>query len=328
MRRLTVRDERFAVAGEFRIARGTKAEAHVVLVSLAEAGAVGRGECVPYGRYGESVDSVTAQIEALRPGLEAGLTRTDLQAALPAGAARNAVDCALWDLEAKLTGEPVWRLAGLPPPQPVTTCFTLSLEAPEVMAAAAKAHAERPVLKVKLGGGDGLDVARLDAIAAVRPDASLILDGNEALSLEAYSDLLRRARKAGVVLIEQPFPAGKEKPLLKITGAAAVCADESLHVARDLDKMSHYFDAVNVKLDKTGGLTEAIATVRYAKDLGLQVMIGCMLASSLAMAPAMLLTPYADYVDLDGPLLLAEDRTPPILYDCGVMHPPARELWG
>jgi L-alanine-DL-glutamate epimerase-like enolase superfamily enzyme len=184
------------------------------------------------------------------------------------------------------------------------------------------------LLKLKLGGGDGLDVARLEAVAAARPQARFILDGNEGLAADVYAELQRRARAAGVVLIEQPFPAGQDAALLTLTGAAAVCADESLHVSRDLDRISHFFDAVNIKLDKAGGLTEAISTVRRAKALGLQVMVGCMLASSLAMAPAMLLTPYADYVDLDGPLLLREDRTPSIRYQDGVIYPPQTELWG
>ncbi len=328
MRRLTVRDENFAVAGEFRISRGAKAEAHVVLVTLEEDGLVGRGECVPYARYGESIASVAAQIEAMREALEAGLTPAALQTALPPGAARNAIDCALWDLAAKQAREPVWRLAGLPEPRPVPTCFTLSLAAPEAMAAAAQANPACSILKLKLGGCDGLDVARMEAVAAVRPQARLILDGNEALTADVYAELQRRARAAGAVLIEQPFAVGQDAALLSMTGAAAVCADESLHVSRDLDQISHFFDAVNIKLDKAGGLTESISTVRRAKALGLQVMVGCMLSSSLAMAPAMLLTPYADYVDLDGPLLLREDRAPAIRYEDGVIHPPQTELWG
>ncbi len=317
--------ERFPIAGSFVISRGAKTEAAVVVATLAEGGFRGRGECVPYARYDESLDSVVAQIEAQRPAIEAGLARGDLQRVMPHGAARNALDCALWDLDAKVSGLPAFHLAGLAPPAPVTTAYTLSLGTPEAMAAAAKA-AGRPLLKLKLGGGG--DAERLAAIRAAVPDAALIVDANEAWSPENLAANLAACAAQGVVLIEQPLPAGEDAILAEIPHPVPLCADESLHDRGDLAGLRGRYDAINIKLDKAGGLTEALALADAAERLGFQLMIGCMVASSLAMAPALLLAGRARYVDLDGPLLLARDRPDGLIYEGARIHPPTPALWG
>jgi L-Ala-D/L-Glu epimerase len=324
-RRLHIAVERFPIAGRFVISRGAKTEAVVVVATLDEGGFRGRGECVPYARYGESIESVVAQIESLRQPLEAGLDRNELQGRLPHGAARNALDCALWDLEAKTTGMPVFRLAGLAPPAPVTTAYTLSLDTPGAMAAAAKA-AQRPLLKLKLGG-EG-DAERLAAVRAAAPAARLIVDANEAWSPDDLAAHFAACAVHGVALIEQPLPAGGDAILAKIPHPVPLCADESLHDRRDLADLRGRYEAINIKLDKAGGLTEALALAADAERLGFQRMIGCMVASSLAMAPALLLAGGADYVDLDGPLLLARDRPEGLRYDGACVHPPTPALWG
>jgi L-Ala-D/L-Glu epimerase len=324
---LQVQAEDWPIAGAFRIARGAKTQASVVTVTLrAPSGAVGRAECVPYGRYGESVEGVVAAIEALRPALAGGLDRAALQEALPAGAARNALDCALWDLEAKSSNTPVWRLAGLPEPKPVITAFTLSLDEPDAMAAAAEAARAYPLLKLKIGGPSDLD--RIAAVARARPDARLIVDANEGLEARTLPDLLKRARALNVELIEQPLAAGDDAALETIAAPVALCADESLHVSADVERLARRYDAVNVKLDKTGGLTEALATVQAARAAGLKVMVGCMVGTSLAMAPAALLCGLADWTDLDGPLLLSKDRDPGLRFEGPIIHPPPPALWG
>jgi L-Ala-D/L-Glu epimerase len=324
-RRLHIAVERFPIAGRFVISRGAKTEAVVVVATLDAGRFRGRGECVPYARYGESIESVVAQIESLGPALEAGLHRDELQGRLPHGAARNALDCALWDLEAMTTGMPVFQLAGLAPPAPVTTAYTLSLDTPEAMAAAAKA-AQRPLLKLKLGG-EG-DVERLAAVRAAAPAAKLIVDANEAWSPDDLAAQFAACAAHGVALIEQPLPAGADAILAKIPHPVPLCADESLHDRRDLADLCGRYEAINIKLDKAGGLTEALALAADAERLGFQLMIGCMVASSLAMAPALLLAGRADYVDLDGPLLLARDRPEGLRYDGACVHPPVPALWG
>ncbi|MEO0654859.1 MAG: N-acetyl-D-Glu racemase DgcA [Pseudomonadota bacterium] len=320
--RLTVTRDTFPLAEAFTISRGSRTEAHVLSV-LAEDGAHrGWGECVPYARYGETLDSVTAQIE----GLPEGIDRATVQEALPPGAARNAVDCALWDLEAKAAGRRAWELAGLPAPGPEITAFTLSLDTPENMRAAAARHAHRPLLKIKLGTAD--DMARLEAVRAGAPDARIIVDANEGWSAEVYSDLAPHLVRLGVALVEQPLPAGADDMLAEIERPLPVCADESCHDRASLPDLVGKYDMVNVKLDKAGGLTEALALKEAATAQGYGIMVGCMVGSSLAMAPAVLLAQGAAVTDLDGPLLLAEDRPAPLRYDDRGVHPPEPALWG
>lgn len=285
----------------------------------------GWGECVPYGRYGETVESVAATIETLREAIETGLTRAQLQGRMPAGAARCAVDCALWDLEAKMSGTPVWQLAGLPEPKPVESAVTVSLDTPEKMAEAAMAIQGR-LLKLKLGGAQ--DLKRIEAVHLARPDARLIVDANEGLVPAEFASISRAAADLGVVLIEQPFPAGKEDALERRPGPVAVCADESAHTSADIQDLARRYDAVNVKLDKTGGLTEALAMVRAARASGMGVMVGCMVAGSISMAPAVLLAGLCDAADLDGPLWLKDDVAHALTYRDGWIDPPPAALWG
>jgi L-alanine-DL-glutamate epimerase-like enolase superfamily enzyme len=325
-RTLTIRRDVFPIAGRFAISRGARTEARVVVAEIAGEGYAGRGECVPYARYGESVDSVIAQIEDARAAVEAGAGREDLYGLLPAGAARNAVDCALWDLEAKRQGVRVWELAGLKPPQPVQTAYTLSIDAPEAMRAKAAEHAWRPLLKVKLGGEGDLD--RLLAVRQGAPDAKIVVDANEGWTLADYTALAPEMVSLGVAMVEQPLPADADAPLAESARPLPVCADESCHDRASLPKLAGRYDFVNIKLDKTGGLTEALALKAAAEAAGYRIMVGCMLASSLAMAPAILLAQGAEVVDLDGPLLLAEDRPDAIVYDAAGAHPPVAALWG
>lgn len=324
-RHLKVTTEIFPIAGAFTISRGTKTEARVVTCTIEEDGFVGRGECVPYARYGETIEGVTDAILALSEKIEAGLDRQALQQAMPPGAARNAVDCALWDLEAKRSGQRVASLIA-PGAVPLVTAFTISLAAPEEMAAAAARNAERPLLKVKVGTPD--DSAHVRAVRAAAPKAAIILDANEGWTDETIERHLAVAAEAGVALIEQPLPAGQDAVLAKIRRAVPVCADESVHATGDLASLRDRYDAVNIKLDKTGGLTEALAMKREAERLGFSVMVGCMLASSLAMAPAVLLAQGAAFADLDGPLLLKTDREPALRYDGSLVFPPEPALWG
>jgi len=326
MRRVTVAVERWPITGGFTISRGSRTEAVVVVATIEEGPLKGRGECVPYARYGETVEGVAAAIEAMTPAISGGATRLDLLTQMPGGAARNALDAALWDLEAKQSGKRAWDLAGLPSPTPVTTAFTLSLGTPESMASAATQASDRPLLKVKLGG-DG-DAERIAAVRRGAPEATLIADANEAWTLENFAINLSACEKAGVALIEQPLPAGQDKLLGNIQSAIAFCADESFHDRSDLSAMRGLYQAVNIKLDKTGGLTEALAVAQETKEAGLDIMVGCMLGTSLAMAPAFLLTPMARFIDLDGPLLLTRDRAPGISFNGSLMQPFSAETWG
>jgi L-alanine-DL-glutamate epimerase-like enolase superfamily enzyme len=323
---LTVTIERWPIAGRFAISRGTKTEAVVAVAELSRNGRRGRGECVPYPRYGESPEGVAAALEALSPRIAAGLSRTALQTAMPAGAARNALDCAFWDLEAKAGGRPVWQLAGLPEPRPLTTAYTISLGSPERMAEAAGAAARRPLLKIKLGA-EG-DPARIAAVRAAAPETELIVDANEGWTPQNLAANFAACAAAGVLLVEQPLPAGKDDMLAQIRCPVPVCADESVHDRASLAALKGKYHAVNIKLDKTGGLTEALAMADEAERLGFQIMAGCMVATSLAMAPAMLLAQRARFVDLDGPLLLARDRDHGLRYDGSLVHPPHPDLWG
>jgi L-Ala-D/L-Glu epimerase len=319
-RRVTV--EVFALARRFAISRGAKTEARVVVVELEAEGVRGRGEAVPYARYGESIESVVAAID----GLPATLDRTRLQALLPAGAARNAVDCALWDLAAKHAGRPVWALAGLRPPGPEVCAYTLSLDEPAAMAAQARLHAARPLLKVKLGTAHDLD--RLEAVRRGAPHSRLIVDANEGWSVDDYRRLCPDLQRLGVSLVEQPLPAGDDGALLGLPRPVPLCADESCHDRASLPGLRGRYDAVNIKLDKTGGLTEALALRAAAEAAGYAVMVGCMVASSLAMAPAVLLAQGALITDLDGPLLLTADRASGLDYSGHRVHPPLPALWG
>jgi L-alanine-DL-glutamate epimerase-like enolase superfamily enzyme len=325
-RRLAAKIERWPIAGSFTISRGAKTEAVTVVAEVSQGGHTGRGECVPYPRYGETPESTLAALQAMQEPLAGGLDRQALQAAMPAGAARNALDCALWDLEAKSRGQRVWALLGRPAPRACTTAYTISLGSPEAMAAATARAAHRPLLKIKLGGdGDG---ERIAAVRKAAPESELIVDANEAWTAGNLAQNLAACAEAGVTLVEQPLPAGQDDALARIERPLAVCADESVHDRKSLDGLRDRYDAVNIKLDKTGGLTEAVAMADAAHALGFDIMIGCMVATSLAMAPAMLLAQQARFVDLDGPLLLARDRDRGLRYDGSLVYPPDAALWG
>ena len=326
-RKLHVATEVFPIAGRFAIARGARTEAVVVTATLSEDGATGRGECVPYARYGETVEGVAAAIEGMRGAIEAGLDRTGLQEALPPGAARNALDCALWDLEAKRASVPAYVLAGLDRLRPATTAYTISLDAPDAMAAATAKAADRPILKIKLGAPEG-DLERIAAVRAAAPDATLIADANEGWTDTRLSSHLEACAEAGFALIEQPLPAAADEALREAPRGVPICADESVHGRETLSRLAGLYDVVNIKLDKTGGLTEALALAAAAEALGFGVMVGCMLGTSLGMAPAMLLAGRARFVDLDGPLLLARDREPGLVYEGSLVQPPSPALWG
>ena len=323
---LRVSVERWPIRGSFAISRGAKTEAIVVVAELGDGKAIGRGECVPYARYGETVESVTAAIYSFRSRLAATLSRHDLQVALPAGAARNALDCAFWDLEAKRSGRSVHELAGLPAPGPLTTAYTISLGTPEAMAEAAHQVASRQLLKVKLGA-EG-DHNRIAAVRAAAPDSTLIVDANEGWTQSNLEQNLAACSAAGVALVEQPLPEGKDEVLGDIGHFIPICADESAHDRASLAALAGKYDAVNVKLDKAGGLTEALAIAGEARGMGLLLMAGCMVATSLAMAPAILLAQAARFVDLDGPLLLARDRQHGLVYRDSLVFPPVPKLWG
>ena len=328
--RLWVDVESWPIAGAFTISRGSRTEARVVVATIEDGAVRGRGECVPYPRYGETVEGVAATIETLADAIAGGAGRADLLKLLPAGAARNALDCALWDLEAKAAGKRVYDLAAVSAPVAATTAYTLSLGAPEAMEAAARTASHRPLLKVKLGGeGDP------DRVAAVRrgaPKSAMIVDANEAWSEANFAQNLAACRAACVALIEQPLPAGCDEMLGSISpenrGGILFCADESVHTAEDLDAIASRYQAINIKLDKAGGLTAALDLKAEALKRKLAIMVGCMVGTSLAMAPALLLASGADFVDLDGPLLLARDREPGLVFDGSVIQPFSADLWG
>ncbi|MFK5997185.1 MAG: dipeptide epimerase [Rhodobacterales bacterium] len=320
---ITVQHDVFKLAQVFTISRGSRTQADVLTVTLRKGDHVGRGECVPYARYGETLESVAAQVKSL----PASFDRSTLQTLLPAGAARNAVDCAYWDLEAKQAGKPVWELAGLPAPKPEITAYTLSLDTPEKMQAQAAKHAFRPLLKTKLGGGDE-DISRIKAVRKGAPDAKIIVDANEGWTPELYARLAPVLVNLGVAMVEQPLTAGADDALLGLERILPVCADESCHDRSSLAALHGKYDMVNIKLDKTGGLTEALALKKTAIAQGYQVMVGCMVGSSLAMAPAVLVAQGAALTDLDGPLLLGEDRNSPLQFDAQGVHPATPDLWG
>lgn len=318
----TVTAEAFRLAEAFVISRGSRTEAQVITVKATDGAHTGWGECVPYARYGESLESVTAQINALPNGI----TRAELQEAMTPGAARNAVDCALWDVEAKQAGKRVWELLDMSAPVPCLTAFTLSLGTPVSMQAAAAKNAHRPLLKIKLGTPD--DMVRLEAVRRGAPKSRIIVDANEGWSADVYADLAPHLVRMGVDLVEQPMPAGQDDMLAEIARPLPVCADESCHDRASLAALKGKYDMINIKLDKTGGLTEALALRAQALEMGFGIMVGCMVGTSLAMAPAVILAQGARVTDLDGPLLLAEDRVNALQYDADGVHPPCRALWG
>ena len=318
--------ERWPIEGGFAISRGAKTEAVVIVARVSRGTHVGRGECVPYARYGETVEATLAAIFAMQSSLVPGFDREALNRAMPSGAARNALDCALWDLEAKERGQRIWDLLGGPAPKPLTTAFTISLGTPQSMAEATAKAAHRPLLKVKLGG-DG-DIARIEAVRKAAPASELIVDANEAWTDANLAQHLAACADVGVTMIEQPLPADNDSALARIKRPVMVCADESVHDRASLAGLRERYDAINIKLDKTGGLTEALAMTNDARSLGFEIMVGCMVATSLAMAPAMMIAQHARVVDLDGPLLLAKDREHGLRYDGSTVFPPDASLWG
>ena len=319
-------DESWLIEGSFTISRGSRTHANVVVVELQQEQHIGRGECVPYAHYGESIESVIAELALLKEKIEAGLTREQIQSLLPAGAARNALDCAYWDLACKKSGQRIWQQLEITEPTPLITAFTLSLDTPEKMKLAAIKNAHRPLLKLKLAG-EG-DVERVTAVREGSPDARIIVDANEGWNEEQYLAMVPELVKLGVEMIEQPFPADNDAALEHLPRPITLCADESCHDRSSLANIIGRYDMINIKLDKTGGLTEAIALKEEAEKAGLQIMVGCMLATSLAMAPAFMVAQNVQVVDLDGPLLLAEDRQPGIKFDDSLMNVYQAELWG
>lgn len=326
-RSLSVTIERFPIAGRFVIARGARTEAVLVVARISEGSVIGQGECVPYARYGETPEGVVAAIAMQEQAIAAGAGREDLLRSMPPGAARNALDCALWDFEAKQMQFPAFRLAGMDRLRPVTTVFTISLDTPQAMAEAAEKAAERPILKIKLGAPSG-DNERIRAVRAAAPDTVLLVDANEGWTFETVSDHLRVCAEAGVAVVEQPLPVAEDALLAQVDKCVPLCADESVHAREGMERLAPLYQMVNIKLDKTGGLTEALETAKKAESLGLGIMAGCMVGTSLAMAPAMLLAQRARFVDLDGPLLLAHDREHGLRYDGSVVYPPEPALWG
>ena len=314
--------ESFALANAFTISRGTKTHADVVRVEISDGKHTGQGECVPYARYGETVESVIGQITSLPQNVD----RLSLQETMSAGAARNAVDCALWDLEAKQSGNPVWKLAGLPEPKPLTTAYTLSLEEPDEMRANAEANAFRPLLKLKLGTLN--DIPRLEAVREGAPNSTIIVDANEGWDVPTLRGIQSALEKIGVALVEQPLPEADDGALRESDLSMPLCADESSHTSDGLQSLVGKYDIINIKLDKTGGLSEALKMRRMAEEMGFKIFVGCMVGTSLGMAPATLVAQGASFVDLDGPLLLAEDRANGLRYEGSTVHPPAQNLWG
>ena len=322
---IKAQEEIWPLKEPFRISRGSRTEARVIVVTVTDGKHTGRGEGAPLARYGQSVDSVLAQIESVKR--EKILDRRQLQKLLPAGAARNALDCALWELEAKISGKRVCELANIPIVPEVETSFTISLDTSEIMAAAAKARATLPILKLKLSGDDA-DLARMKAVRAAAPASRLFIDANESWSPEHYRKIVPALKEFGVELIEQPFLADADEVLESLDHLVPVCADESCHTSADLPRLKNRYEAINVKLDKTGGLTEALRLRENARQSGFKLLIGCMVCTSLGIAPARLLASAANYVDLDGPLLLVRDRDHGLAYRNGKIEMPSRELWG
>lgn len=318
--------EYWPIKGKFSISRGVKYDTETVVALVKDDFIEGRGECMPYARYNENAAEVAKALEKMERAVKAGVGREALLAMMPAGAARNALDCALWDYEAKSSGQPVADIINIPPLEPTLTAYTISLDNIHNMADKAAEAKEYPLLKLKLNGSS--DDARMRAVREARPDARIIVDANESWDKNNIKRLLQVAKEVGVELVEQPLPAGEDNILEQIEHDVPLCADESIHDRHDLKRVAQLYEAVNIKLDKTGGLTEAMAVMEHAKKLGLKTMVGCMVSTSLAMAPAMIIAQQADWVDLDGPLILAADRTPAIKYENAQIFPPPEKLWG
>src|SRR3954452_11822437 len=324
--RLSVTRRAWPLAQPFTISRGSKTSAEVVVAEVHDSEFRGRGECVPYPRYGESVESVAAALEAMKGAVFSGLDRKELQRAMPPGAARNALDAAFWDLDAKRDDRPAAAFAGIGAMKPVVTAYTLSLDTPERMGEAAAAQRVRPLLKLKLTG-DG-DIERVRAVRRAAPAARLIVDANEGWSERHLTEVMPALAELGVELIEQPLPAGRDEALARVPHPIPICADEACHTRADLDRLAGKYDAINIKLDKAGGLTEALELAVEGRERGFKIMVGCMIGTSLAMAPAVLVAQHAAVVDLDAPLLLAQDRVPGLRYDGSTLYPPDPALWG
>ncbi|MBC6438895.1 MAG: dipeptide epimerase [Rhodospirillales bacterium] len=325
-RAISARHEVWPLAQVFRISRGARTVADVIVVEVVQNGVRGWAEAVPYPRYGQSIESSLAEIDRVRCAVEEGTSRHELMAEMAPSAVRNAIDCALWDLEAKMTGDPVWRLAGLDEPGMLTTTYTLSIDTPDAMGAAAVANAHRPLLKIKLDSEHVLE--RLGAVRRGAPDARLVVDANEAWSVDLLRKIGGALAELNVTMIEQPLRADDDAGLAGLDCPVTLCADESCHGSNTVAALADRYGMVNIKLDKTGGLTEALALRRAAQEAGLEIMVGCMVGTSLAMAPAMLVAQGASVVDLDGPLLMREDRSPGIVFEGNRMHPCPPELWG
>jgi len=326
-RALSVSRDAWPLASVFRISRGARTVSEVIVAEITDGALIGRGECFPYARYGESLDSVEAQIRSAADAIAGGAGREELLSVLPAGAARNAVDCALWDLEAKQAGTRAWTLAGLPEIESVTTVFTLGVDTPDIMAEKAAENRDRPRLKLKMTG-DGSDLERVRRIHEAAPNTSLVVDANEGWTIDQYLEVAPKLGALGVEMIEQPLPASDDAPLAGVERAVPVCADEACHDSASLPALVGKYDMINIKLDKTGGLTEALRLRDAALAEGFGVMVGCMIGTSLAMAPGMLVAQGARVVDLDGPLLLAKDREPGLTYNGSIIQPPPSALWG
>lgn len=328
-RKLTIEVESWPISGEFRISRGAKTEANVVVVTIEEDGHIGRGECVPYQRYRETVEYTVTLIEAARPHIEAGLELEDLKSIMKVGStARNAVDSALWDLRAKLTGIPVWKHLGIKKPEPSITCTTISLASPEEMAAKATELKDSNRLKMKLGG-ELEDIERIRAVRAVRPDAQIFADGNEGFEPEVFLQVLPQLEKFNLEMLEQPLRAGSDAIIETLKTNIPICADESIHTRIDLEQVTRRnYSAINIKLDKCGGISEAMFVAQEGRKRGMKIMLGCMVCTSLSLAPIMSIASLADWLDLDGPLFLKKDRVPGIKYDGHLVYPPTPDFWG
>jgi L-alanine-DL-glutamate epimerase-like enolase superfamily enzyme len=332
--KIEAKEEIFLLNHPFRISRGSRTEAQVVVVTVNDGEHIGRGEGVPIARYNQTVGSVLAQIESIQGVVD--LDRDKLQQLLSPGATRNALNCALWDLEAKRSGKRAWELANIPIVDQVETSFTISLDTPEKMAAAAQGYSKSfrehdgapGPLKLKLYGGDDVDLARVEAVHEIAPEARLLIDANESWSVEHYRKTVPALTELRVELIEQPFPAGTDEVLETLDHPIPICADESCHTTADLPRLKNRYEAINIKLDKTGGLTEALQLYQRARENDFKILIGCMVCTSLSIAPARLLASTADWVDLDGPLLLVRDRDYGLHYQNGKIGMPVNELWG
>jgi L-alanine-DL-glutamate epimerase-like enolase superfamily enzyme len=326
LRTLNIQHRAFPLRSPFRISRGVKLAADVVTVELGQAGCVGRGESVPYGRYGESVASVMDQIEVLRSVLCAGMGRDELQARLPGGAARNALDAALWDLESRLSQIPVWKQLARPARLPLVTALTIGIDTPQEMRKAAARIANHKLIKIKVDTDD--PVGRIEAVRDAAPAAKLIVDPNESWTIDVLREVQPALERASVSLLEQPLPANEDDALLEFSSGIPICADEACHTTSNLRSLLNRYQAVNIKLDKTGGLTEAWRLLREARACGFTVMVGCMVCSSLGIAPALEVAREADFVDLDGPLWLQGDHPDGVTLQDGLLMPPASGFWG